>query len=114
MIAWDMTSTIPPLLSAWLAAHNAHDAAAFAACFTDDATVRDEGRAHHGRPAIRAWFEEVSRRYRAVLAVTDVTEIAGEFVLTGSISGLFEGSPVRLRYVLATEDDKIVALRIVP
>jgi uncharacterized protein (TIGR02246 family) len=109
-----MTITLTPLVAALLAAHNAHDAEAFVACFTDDATLRDEGRAHHGPVAIRAWFESVCRRYRPELDVTGVADVAGETILSVTVSGAFEGGPLALRYILATEDEKFVALRIVP
>ena len=109
-----MTLTLSPLLTEWLAAHNRHDSEAFIRCFTDDATLRDEGKVYHGLPAIKAWFEDASRRYRMTLDVTEITEVAGEIVLAGEISGDLDGGPVALRYILGTEDDKIVALRIRP
>lgn len=95
-----------------VAAHNAHDSAAFAACFADDAVVRDEGQKHLGRAAIRDWFETVSRKGRPVLEVTDLTTQDGEPVLGGKISGEFDGSPIDLRYYLALDEGKIVALKI--
>ena len=95
-----------------VAAHNAHNASAFAACFTDDAVVRDEGRTHIGPAEIRAWFEKVSSQYRMHLRVTDLTARDGEPILHGSVSGDFDGSPADMRYLLALEDGKIVALKI--
>lgn len=109
-----MTLALSPVLSAMIAAHNAHDSAAFIDCFTDDAIVRDEGRRYFGRPAIRTWFEEVCRKYRAVFDVTDVFLVDGEPVLKGRVYGNFEGSPIELRYFTALEDGKIVALKIAP
>lgn len=109
-----MTLTLPPLLAAMIAAHNAHDSAAFTACFADDAIIRDEGRRHHGRAAIKAWFEEVSRKYGAVIEVTDLSMVDGEPVLSVRVSGNFDGSPIALRYFTALEDEKIVALKIAP
>jgi ketosteroid isomerase-like protein len=35
---------LPKAIAAYIAASNAYDADACAACFTDDAIVRDEGR----------------------------------------------------------------------
>jgi uncharacterized protein (TIGR02246 family) len=108
-----MTLSIPPILAEMIAAHNAHDADAFLDCFADDAIVRDEGKMHVGRPAIRAWFEEVCRKYRPRFEVTDLSFVDGEPVLTGSVSGEFDGSPIQLRYLSGLEDGKIVALKIV-
>ena len=107
-----MTLTLPAILGDMVAAHNAHDIEAFLACFTVDAIVRDEGRTHHGQPALRAWFEEVSRKYRPILTVTDLTYVDGEPVIAGEASGDFPGSPITLRYYLGLEDGKIVSLRI--
>jgi hypothetical protein len=108
------TLTLPPILTELVSSHNAHDSAAFTACFADDAVVRDEGKLHYGKPAIQSWFEDVSRRYRATFEVTDLTFVDGEPVLTGNVSGAFEGSPLQLRYYTALDDGKIIALKIAP
>src|SRR6187455_2282633 len=109
-----MTHSLPPPLAAMVAAHNAHDSAAFTACFTDDAVVRDEGHTYFGKPAVQSWFEGVSRKYNPNFQVTAVTLVDGEPVLTGNVSGDFEGSPIQLRYYTGLEDGKIVALKITP
>jgi ketosteroid isomerase-like protein len=97
-----------------VAALNAHDRYAFITCFADDAVVRDEGKIHHGKAAIQTWFEDVSRKYQATFDVTDLTFVDGEPVLTGNVSGAFEGSPIQLRYYTALDDGKIIALKIAP
>jgi hypothetical protein len=104
--------TLPPLLTALVAAHNAHDVTAFAACFSEDAVLRDEGHMHLGRAAIHGWFEDVSRKYKMTLHVAELTTQDGEPVLHGKVSGDFDGSPLDMRYDLALEDGKIVALKI--
>ncbi len=107
-----MTRTLPTLLGDMIAAHNAHDPEAFLACFAADAIIRDEGRIHHGQSAVRGWFEDVCRKYRPVLTVTDLTHVDGEPVIAGEVAGNFPGSPIALRYYLGLEHDKIVSLRI--
>lgn len=107
-----MTLSLPPLLAAMVAAHNAHDPDAFVACFADDAIVRDEGRRYLGRAEIRHWFEDVARRYGPTFDVTEVFTVDGEPVLAGRVSGNFTGSPIELRYFTGLEDGKIVALKI--
>ncbi|OAM89238.1 nuclear transport factor 2 family protein [Termitidicoccus mucosus] len=109
-----MSISLTPLLAAFVAAHNRHDSAALAACFTDDALVRDEGHEYRGRPAIAAWYADVSRNYRAVLAVDEVSPLDDGAVLAGEVSGDFEGSPVRLRFRFTIEGGKIAALAIAP
>ncbi len=95
-----------------VAAQNAHDGDAFLACFADEAVVRDEGHTHVGTAAIRAWFDEVTRKYAPHFEVTDLGSWDGEPVLTGMVSGNFGGSPIELRYYVAMDEGKIVALKI--
>lgn len=107
-----MVPTLPPLLAAMIAAHNDHNVPAFVDCFTEDAVVRDEGRTYVGLPSIREWFENVSRKYEATVRVTALATKDGEPVLHAKVSGNFDGSPVDMRYFLALEEGKIVALKI--
>ena len=109
-----MKKKLSPLLAAFVAAQNAHDSAAFLTCFSHDAIVHDEGHSHKGASAIKAWFEEVSRKYRTLLEVTDIATHDGETILTGNISGNFEGSPFPLRYRMTLSDGKITAMKITP
>lgn len=109
-----MNRALPPLLAAMIAALNAHDADAFLACMADEGVVRDEGRTHIGLVAIRAWFETTTRKYTPQIEVTSLSTNDGEPVITGSVSGNFEGSPLTLRYFVGVEDGKIVALKIAP
>jgi ketosteroid isomerase-like protein len=108
------TLTLPPILTTMVAALNAQDGAAFIACFADDAVVRDEGKVLYGKAAIQSWFVDVNRKYQATFHVTDLTFVDGEPVLTGNVSGTFDGSPIQLRYYTALDDGKIIALKIAP
>src|SRR5438445_330139 len=58
-----MTVQLPAALAEYFAAANADDADRVAACFAEDAVVRDEAREMRGRAAIRAWAAEVRRQY---------------------------------------------------
>ncbi|HEY9248038.1 MAG TPA: nuclear transport factor 2 family protein [Rariglobus sp.] len=107
-----MTTTLSPLLDAFVTAKNTHDGAAFAACFATDGIVHDEGRTHRGRPAIQTWFEDAVRKYRVTLTVTDVETCQDETVLTARVAGDFPGSPIELRYCLNIGDGKIRGLSI--
>ena len=107
-----MTPNLPPRLAAFVAAKNAHDSTAFAACFTPDGMVRDENQTHAGTAAIQAWFEDVSRKYRTQMDVTAIEERDGKTVLTADVSGDFPGSPFPFQYHLTLKDGKIAALEI--
>ncbi|HSA79569.1 MAG TPA: nuclear transport factor 2 family protein [Geminicoccaceae bacterium] len=103
---------MPTSIAAYIAGSNAHDAAACAACFTDDAVVRDEGRERRGTAAIREWAEEVSRKYRPTVEVIDVAETDDGTIVTGRVAGDFPGSPINLRYAFTLAGGKIARLEI--
>jgi len=73
--------------------------------------VRDEGREHHGRTAIRAWVEETSRRYNPKASVTALSEAQGKLIAAVQIFGDF---PVvdRVTYAFTLRDGKIARLEI--
>lgn len=108
-----MSIKTPPAIATYIAAANAHDPDAAAACFTADAIVKDEGRERQGTAAIRAWKEETGAKYRPQTEVIEVDEVDGRILLTASVSGTFPGSPVTLRYAFVMKDGKIAHLEIV-
>ncbi|HSI09451.1 MAG TPA: nuclear transport factor 2 family protein [Rariglobus sp.] len=107
-----MTLRLSPLLEAFVTATNNHDGEALTACFVADAIVHDEGTTHRGHPAIRAWFDDVVRKYRFTIVVTDEETSHDETVLTTQVTGSFPGSPIELRYCFNIGDDKIRGLSI--
>lgn len=107
-----MTITFPEPIAAYVAADNAGDDAALAACFAADAVVRDEGRTIRGADAILAWKAESKRKYQYTVEPIAVTEAEGGAVLTGRVSGRFPGSPVELRYVFGLKGGRIATLEI--
>ncbi len=58
-----MTLDAPEPIAAYLAAEEAKDADALSCCFTEDGTVRDEGRDYRGRDAIRQWKQVADEKY---------------------------------------------------
>jgi hypothetical protein len=109
-----MSIELPTPIAAYIAGSNAHDPDSCAACFTDDAVVRDEGRERHGIAAVREWVEEVSKKYRPAVAVVDIAVTDDKTVVTGRVSGNFPGSPVELRYAFTLAGEKIARLEIRP
>jgi hypothetical protein len=107
-----MSISLPGPISAYLKAKNEHDVDAMLAPFDDDATVKDEGREHHGRSAVRSWLEDVTRKYRVTLDVKDVRDINGTTVVSGLVSGNFPGSPVLLEYTFTLSGPTIARLEI--
>lgn len=107
-----MTWKLPEPLGEYFAAANAHDPDRVAACFAEDAVVRDEGSDIHGRNAVYAWAEETSRKYRFTADVAAVEEVAGRTVVTAHLTGDFPGSPIHLRYQFKLTHRRIASLEI--
>jgi hypothetical protein len=103
---------LPEPLAAYFAAKNRHDIEAMAAMFAEQASVRDEGVTHEGRPAIRAWIEETTRRYAVKVAPIEMMQTPGRIVVKADVAGNFPGSPVTLTYKFALAGDHISALEI--
>lgn len=90
------------------------DGQAVAACFTEDATVIDEGRTHVGRAAIRDWKTAASRKFTYTAEPFQITEQDGDMIVTAHLVGDFPGSPLDLRFFFAISGDKIASLEIRP
>ena len=103
---------LAPAVAGYIAAANSQDVDAVAACFVDDALVHDESQDRRGTAAIRAWAEEVSRKYRPTVEVLEASEEGGAVLVVGRVSGQFPGSPVDLRYAFTVNGNKIERLEI--
>jgi hypothetical protein len=103
-----------PLPAAYVLHMNAREYEAFADLFAPDAVVHDEGHEHHGPAAIRAWMEEAHRKYQPLFEPNSYKEEDGASVcvITGMVSGNFDGSPLELSHRLTMADGKITGLRI--
>jgi hypothetical protein len=108
-----MSVSLPPSVAAYIAGSNAHDPDACAACFASDAVVIDEKRERKGSADIRAWKDEVTKKYHPILDVLKSENSGGRTIVTGRVSGNFPGSPVELSYAFTLKDDKIARLEIV-
>jgi ketosteroid isomerase-like protein len=109
-----MPIELPEAIAGYVTSANAHDAEACARYFAEDAVVHDEGQDRRGIAAIRAWKEEVSRKYRPIMKAIDVTEAHGKVVMTAEVSGDFKGSPVALHFAFTLRGNKIARLDIAP
>jgi ketosteroid isomerase-like protein len=107
-----MNVKLPQPIAAYFAAANGDDADRVAACFAEDAVVRDEGHDIHGREAVRAWAEEVRRTYHFHAEVTAVEEAADRTVVIAHLTGDFPGNPVDLHYRFRLAGPEIIGLDI--
>jgi hypothetical protein len=83
-------------------------------CFTENAVVKDEGHAHKGRAAIKAWKAAASAKYQYSCEPLACEEKDGKTVITCHLVGNFPGSPVDLRFFFKLEGDKIASLEVIP
>ena len=109
-----MTVQLPPPIAAYFAADANKDGHVVAHCFTDDAVVKDEGKTHSGKDAIRDWKAQSSTTYRYTAEPFAIATDGARTVVTSHLEGDFPGSPLDLRYFFTLDGDKIAALEITP
>ena len=105
---------LPEPIRRYFDGSNAHDPDACAACFTDDAIVRDERHEHRGLGAVREWMRDAFTRYEHTVEVLSSAEAGDGVIVTGRVSGNFPGSPIVLRHSFVIAGGKIARLEIVP
>ncbi len=104
---------LPDPISAYFAA-DLVDGAAVAHCFTENATVKDEGQVHTGTAGIARWKTEASRKYHYTCKPIGCKQEGGRTVVTATLTGNFPGSPVDLRFFFELAGDKLASLEIAP
>lgn len=107
-----MTQVLPAPILDYIEAKNRHDIDGMLAPFAEAATVRDEGKTHEGRAAIRAWMEETTRKYRVTVTVAKVAETDIGVLVTLDVAGDFPGSPLPLDFRFTLADGRITRLEI--
>jgi ketosteroid isomerase-like protein len=105
-------TSLPEVVTRYLAAANRFDAARVAACFAPNAIVHDENRDYAGRDAIRAWAAETGRKYQPTFMPLRSFVSDNRVSLSVAVSGQFPGSPVTLDFELKLQDGKISTLTI--
>jgi ketosteroid isomerase-like protein len=103
---------LPAIITELVNAQNSQNSAAYADCFTTDATVFDEGHDHHGKEEIKAWIKNANAKYQALVEPIDYSESEGKAILTAKISGTFPGSPIVLKYNFEIAEGLISSLKI--
>ncbi|SFI53802.1 nuclear transport factor 2 family protein [Albimonas pacifica] len=107
-----MPLDLPAPVAAYFAADAARDAEALARCFAADGAVQDEGAAHVGRDAIRAWWRDAHARYAFANQPLDAAEAPGGVVVRARVTGDFPGAPAVLRFAFALSAGAIRRLEI--
>jgi ketosteroid isomerase-like protein len=109
-----MTSTaVPATIPTLLHAVEARDLAAVHAAFTPDTAIHDEGEIVHGPAGVERWAMRVFG-YAPTFTVDEVSDDAGETVVTTTVTGDFPGSPLVFHWHLTFAGDRVASLRIAP
>lgn len=103
---------LPEVLEQLIIAGNNQNSAKYADCFSEVATVHDEGKIHTGREAIEEWITDANERYHAKNELISYTANGEEGIMELNTSGDFPGSPVVLKYHLKISEEKITYLSI--
>ena len=109
-----MKIDLPDPIARYFDADREKSAAAVADCFTDAAVVKDEGKSHAGKDAIRQWKSETSSTFSYTVEPFAIVTEDDRTIVTSHVVGDFPGSPVDLRYFFALSGGKIAALEIIP
>jgi hypothetical protein len=105
-----MSAALPRPIQNYIEASNAHNVQSILACFSDDATVRDENTTHRGKIDIERWLKTTIEKYAFRFNPLKVHQSDAETVVNVEISGTFPGSPITLDYHFTIADDKITSL----
>lgn len=101
---------LPNILQEFLKAQKLFDSTSFSNCFSDQATVFDEGKIYSGKEEIRQWNEKSNNEFQTLLEVQDFSTRDNTILLRINISGYFDGSPVLLNFHFRVESNLITAL----
>lgn len=81
-------------------------------CFTQNATVHDEGGVYQGLAAIESWLHDTRKKYQFNLKPISIATKRQQEIVVAEVSGNFPGSPIQLNYVFVLDDGKIQSLEI--
>lgn len=103
---------LPPAVRTYFDADKTSEIDALIEAFADDAVVKDEGRLHEGRDAIRAWWRAAKNKYHHVAEPIDATVTYSALKVRAKVTGDFPGSPATLMFRFTLVDGKIERLEI--
>lgn len=107
-----MSVKLPNIIDAYIKAVNANDIASALDCFSNNATVLDEGETFTGKKSIRDWIEKTTKKYSPQFMPLGIKESNVETIMTTEVSGTFDGSPIKLDYHFKIKNNLIENLRI--
>jgi hypothetical protein len=105
----------PEILSRYFSAVERRDHDVLNTCFTDGATLTDDGRTYHGRAEIHAWRMAAGPAYEYVLEVLDWERTADDtYVVHTNVASTVTGDPVELKFRFTLQGRLISEIQIAP
>jgi limonene-1,2-epoxide hydrolase len=112
-----MTSELPPVVSAYVAAVNSFDVDGIIATFAADAYVNDARRQINGIEAIRGWVEKEIIGDHVTMEPIEVVDHYGQTIVRSRYDGTYDKRSLPDELVLtdyfSVRDDKIVSLTVI-
>ena len=103
---------LPHPIAAYYHASDVYDGVLLAGCFAEDAVLFDEGKEYHGPAAISKHILQANLEAKVNMDITHCADRNVGVVVTATLTGEFEGSPLALDFHFALEDGKIKTLNI--
>lgn len=103
---------LPDAIEAYFDADREGSPDAIAAAFTETGIVKDKGKTHRGRDAIRDWMLEAGQLYTYSVEPFFIGTANDKIQVTAHVVGTFPGSPIDLRFFFVLAGDKVAELEI--
>ncbi|PJZ84912.1 nuclear transport factor 2 family protein [Leptospira harrisiae] len=107
-----MKLKLPSPIETYIHSSNESDLNGVLSCFTETATVLDEGQTLSGHNAIGKWFTKTRSKYQFKSRPITIKDKDNTIIVTAEVSGNFPGSPITLDYRFQIVSDLIQDLRI--
>lgn len=107
-----MSLSLPDAITTYFSISNGADDTHLGECFTQDASVFDEGETHRGRTAIQAWMRATRDKIEYRVEPVSVSQQGNTMVVTATVTGNFPSSPVQLDHTFQLADTQIQSLEI--
>ena len=112
-----MTTSLPPVVAAYLAAVNAHDLDGVVATFAADAYVNDARREINGIDAIRRWAEKEMVGDLVTMEPVEVADHYGQTIVRSRYDGTYDKTNLPGELIMSdyfrVSDGKIVSLAVI-
>lgn len=107
-----MSIKLPEPIATYIEAANSGDIKKGSTCFSETATVFDEGETLTGRKAISEWMDKTKKKYNHITKPLKFQEQNGNVIMNAELTGTFPGSPIVLEYHFKLKNHLIHSLRI--